>query len=130
MEAQGCSTEALEGKRAPAKSPQEYQNEAQERPKPSSNPSLDPKRRFLKHADFPLSMVFRVVGSGWKLKIATERLQDKKNNHFEGVSVSRKDCEQTKKRHTIIIAYLRCAVGSPKKLGIIIAYLRCAVKTF
>ena len=35
-------------------------------------------------------MIFRVGGSGWKLKIATERLQDKKNNNFEEVSVSRK----------------------------------------
>ena len=120
MEAQGCSSESLEGKRAPAKSPQEYQKESQERPKPFSKPSLDPKRRFLKNAFFFAVMkprFFRVGRSGLKFEIATERLQDKKNNHFEEVSVARKDGEQTKKRHAIIIAYLWCAVASPKKLG-------------
>ena len=36
----------------------------------------------------------RVGGSGWKLKIATERLQEKKNNYFEEVSVVKRDCDK------------------------------------
>ena len=73
---------------------QEHPKGAQESPKTLSEPWSDQKRRFFRiRRMFELkSMILRVRGSSWELKINLEKLQEEKkrpekkiNNHLEAV---------------------------------------------
>ena len=81
------------------RSPQEHPKGAQETPKTLSEPWSDQKRRFfrIRRMSELKSMILRVRGSSWELKIDPERVEEE-NKHVLEEDKSQRRCQERSKK--------------------------------
>ena len=82
---------------------QEHPKGAQESPKTLSEPWSDQKRRFfrIRRMSVLKSMMLKVRGSSWELKIDPERVEEE-NKHVLEEDTSQRRCQESSKRPHVV----------------------------